>query len=484
MNLEKVLKQCKNKGIKLNADTIDIGISEIHYFGHVLLADGLKPDPAKIAAIHGNKPPMNKNELETVLGMITYLSKFAPNLAELTSPLRQLLPKDVEFSWDKPQIQAFENIKQVITRSPGPVLAYFNPDIDITLQVDASKYGLGATILQNEHPVAYASKSLTQTEINYAQIEKELFAVLFGCKRFHQFVYARRIKVQTDHKPLVAIMKKSLQSAPPRLMRMLLALQKYDIELTHLPGKAIPLADTLSRKSLPDTYPHLSEGMDIQVHGVISNIPMSDQKMTLIRQHTESDSQLILLRKTILDGWPDNRKDCPASICDFWNYRDELTYVDGMILKGQRILIPTDCRKIMLEKIHTGHFGVEKCLQRARDIMFWPNMTSQITDLVLKCPICLERRNSNCKEPMVPSTIPDRPWQVLATDLFTWNDTEYVLLVDYYSKYFEVSRLTNAKSLTVVNKLKSFMSRHGICQRLISDNGPQYSSETFAQFAK
>ncbi len=279
-NLQQCLKRCREIGIKLNPDKTEIGLTEIQYFGHVLSADGLKPDPAKVAAIRDMTPPENRSELETVLGMITYLSKFAPDLAELTSALRQLLAKDVELLWDQPKTDAFNKIKDVITHHPGPVLAYFKPDEQVTLQVDASKHGLGATLLQSNRPVAYASKSLTPTEVNFAQIEKELFAVVFACKRFHQFVYGRHIIVQSDHKPLASIMKKSLQTARARLMRMLLQLQKYDIELIHVPGKDIPVADTLSRKSMPDTYPELSEGMDVQVNAVMTNMPISDKNMT------------------------------------------------------------------------------------------------------------------------------------------------------------------------------------------------------------
>ena len=201
-------------------------------------------------------------------------------------------------------------MKDLITREPGPVLTYFDPSKELRLQVDASKSGLGAVLLQEEKPVAYASKSLTATEENYAQIEKELFAVLFGCKRFHQYVYGRQVVVESDHKPLESIMRKPLAAAPPRLQRMILQLQKYDITIIHRPGKHIPLADTLSRKSLACNDHTLSEGMDTQVHTVISNLPVSDRKLTDIRTATEQDPQLTMLKESVLSGWPETRKKC------------------------------------------------------------------------------------------------------------------------------------------------------------------------------
>ena len=153
----------------------------------------------------------------------------------------------------------------------APVLAYYDPHKPLTLQADASKHGLGATLLQEGKPIAFASKSLTDIEVNYAQIEKQTYAILFGCKRYHQYVYGRPVKVESDHKPTESIWKKPLHTAPPRIQRMLLQLQKYDLHVEFVKGKSIPLADTLSRKYLPDTYPDLSKGLDMHVHSVVFN---------------------------------------------------------------------------------------------------------------------------------------------------------------------------------------------------------------------
>ncbi|KAK3527066.1 hypothetical protein QTP86_008649 [Hemibagrus guttatus] len=168
---------------------------------------GIHSPRERYAKYVGMEPPKDKGELETVLGMINYLSKFAPGLADVCAPLRQLL------------------------KESSPVLAYFDPLKEIRLQVDASKYGLGAVLLQDKRPIAYASKSLSESEINYAQIEKELFAVLFGCKRFHQYICGRQIV--SDHKPLESIMRKPLASVPPRLQRMILQLQKYNFSIVY-----------------------------------------------------------------------------------------------------------------------------------------------------------------------------------------------------------------------------------------------------------
>jgi len=483
-NLKRVLERARQVGIRFNPEKMEIGTNEVKYFGHVVSAEGLKPDPEKVAAIEEMKPPKDRNELETVLGMITYLAKFAPNLSEITKPMRLLLAKDVEFAWDKPQIDAFQKVKDIITKSPGPVLAFYEPNKDLTLQVDASKYGLGASLLQDGKPVAYASKSLTPCEVNYAQIEKELFAILFGCKRFHQYVYGRRVLVESDHKPLSSIVQKPLSAAPPRLQRMLLQLQKYDIEVVHIPGKDIPVADTLSRKFLPHTYPEMSEGMEVQVHALIDNMPISDKKMIEIKEATEADMQCQVLKQMIEDGWPQLREDCPITAREYWNHRDELVIMNDIIFKGPKIVIPKSLRKCMIEALHVGHMGIEKTTRRARDIIFWPKMSSDINEYVLSCTTCLLHRNANQKEPLTSYPIPDRPWQMIGTDLFTWNNAEYIVVVDYLSNYIEVDKLKSTTSSQVIRSLKSVFSRHGVPETVVSDNGPQYVSDEFRQFEK
>ena len=482
INLRNVLLRARQKGVRFNADKAVICASEVPYFGHILSSKGLKADPEKISAILNMEPPRDRNELQTVLGMITYLSRFAPSLSEITTPMRSLTRENTEFVWDSAQEQAFDKVKQTITQAP--VLAYYDPHKPLTLQVDASKHGLGATLLQEGKPIAFASKSLTDTEVNYAQIEKETYAILFGCKRYHQYVYGRPVKVESDHKPIESIWKKPLHTAPPRIQRMLLQLQKYDLHIEFVKGKSIPLADTLSRKYLSDTYPDLSTGLDIHVHSVVSNLPFSDAKLQELVDAGKSDQKFHNLKNVIKDGWPENRSDCSPSIIEYWNHRDELSVVNDLVFKGKKLVIPPSLRKSMLDTVHSGHMGVEKCQKRARDIMFWPKMSGEIAEYVLSCTICLERRNDNPKEPLQSYPVPERPWQVVACDLFFWNNRNYMVTVCYYSRYFEVDQLDSTTSEAVIRKLKKLFSNQGIPETLISDNGPQFSSEQFASFAK
>ena len=158
-NLRSVLDRAREKGIRFNTEKCTIGVNEVPFFGNIITDKGLKADPSKIEAILKLEVPDNREKLERFLGMVNYLSKFASNLSEITSPLRSLLKKETEFLWDEPQSRAFEKVKQTITQSL--VLVYYDPNKELTLEVDSSKDGIGACLMQENRPIAFASKSWT-----------------------------------------------------------------------------------------------------------------------------------------------------------------------------------------------------------------------------------------------------------------------------------------------------------------------------------
>jgi len=283
----------------------------------------------------------------------------------------------------------------------------------------------------------------------------------------------------TVHKPLEAILRKPHFAAPACLQRMMLCLQKYDLTVRHKLGKEIPVADMLSCLHLKETD-HTHEAFDAQVHLVVANLPVSDQKMSDLQASTASDPDMQRLIAVIKKGWPDDRSSCTPSVKPFWNYRDEPSVMEGLVFKGERIVIP---RKDMLKRIHTGHMGMVKSKNRAKEVMFWPSMNSQIEDVVSNCPACTEHQSSNPKEPMIAHKLPDYPWQNVTTDLFELDNEHYLIVVDYYSRYFELERIPTTTSSAVINKMKTIFAWHGILEKVVSDNGPQFSTQEFAQFA-
>ncbi|XP_060557421.1 uncharacterized protein K02A2.6-like [Ruditapes philippinarum] len=229
-----------------------------------------------------------------------------------------------------------------------------------------------------------------------------------------------------------------------------------------------------------DTYQELSDGLDVHVYTVINSLPVSDGKLQGLRLSTQQDSQFQTLKQTIIDDWPESRHECPNSILEFWNHRDELSTVNDIIFRRQTLVIPSSLRT---EMIYAVHVGVTKTLNRAKDIMFWPGMVKQVTDHVLACPLCLTHRASNVKEPLNPHIVPQKPWQHIAADLFTLDGRDYLITAEVYSNYFEVDALPETKSKTVIRKLTMHMARYGQLETLKSDNGPQFSSEEFQKFA-
>ena len=187
--LKALLQRSRDKGIRLNKEKLKLRCKEVEFMDHIISADGLKSDPAKIQGINEMPSPTCKQDVKRLLGMLNYLQRFATNLSELTVPLRDLLKEDVHFQWDAAHEQSLTAIKKMI--SEALVLKFFDPKASVAIQCDASDRGLGACFLQDVQPVAYASRSMTETESHYAQIEKEMLTIVFAVERFEQCVYGR-----------------------------------------------------------------------------------------------------------------------------------------------------------------------------------------------------------------------------------------------------------------------------------------------------
>ena len=336
--LEKLMKQCQERNVKLNKEKMKLRRSEVPYIGHVLTDKGPKPDPGKIKAMLEMPKPTDVSGVQRINGFVNYLCKFLPRLSDACEPLRKLTAKDVEWHWTEQQDQAFERIRQLVTAAP--VLRYYEPKEELTLQSDASQTGLGAVLTQSGQPLAFASRAaLSDAETRYAQIEKELLAVVFGLEKFHQYTYGRRVTVQTDHKPLESIVKKPLHMAPKRLQRLLLRLLVYDADLTYRSGRQMELADTLSRTYLPHNETTQFEE-EVQTLNMLQDLPVAAARRDDIRAHTANDESLQVLIKVIMSGWPEQKGDVPADVTPYFSIRDELTVQDGIIFCGERAVIP------------------------------------------------------------------------------------------------------------------------------------------------
>ncbi|KAK2707613.1 hypothetical protein QYM36_015351, partial [Artemia franciscana] len=288
--LSTVLRRAREKGIRFNSEKCEFSKDKVKYFGHIISRDRIKPDPEKIRAIQDMLSPQSKEELQTLLGMLNFLSKYIPDLSSKNKPLRDLT-KATDFRWE--------------TDHEAKNLAFFDHKCKVVeLKVDASKHGLGAELSSNGKIVGFASRALSTTVQNYSQLEKELYVIVFGCKHFHHYIYGRKTIVTTDHRPLETILSRPLNTAPAQLQRIMIQIQPYNIKVHYSPGSDIPVPDALSRLHLPDVDTKMQNDIEVFVHTVMKSLPVSDSKLDEIRRETEKDTQLKAVKELILKGWP------------------------------------------------------------------------------------------------------------------------------------------------------------------------------------
>ena len=301
-------------------------------------------------------------------------------------------------------------MKKLVTSAP--ILAFYDVNKPLTLENDASEYGIGSTLLQDGRPIAFASRVLTDTECRYAQIEKEMLALTYGLEKFNQYTYGRHVTVISDHKPLVSIVAKPLMKAPKRLQSLLLRCQKYNYTLQYRSGQSIPIADALSRAPLVETVTTAEEVF------TVSNVnlsPINTTRLNDIRIATDSDDALQQLKQMILQGWPTHKSAIPSELVMFFDYRDELTVQDGIILRGDRIVIPRSLQSDMKQRVHAGHMGINSCLRRARELMYWPGMSRDLRQYVQACHVCATYPDKQPPETLRRHEVPERPWQKVAS---------------------------------------------------------------------
>ena len=224
------------------------------------------------------------------------------------------------------------------------------------------------------------------------------------------------------------------------------------------------------------------EELTTHVKAVTEQLPASDKKLNEIRTATKEDELLQGVIETMKMGWPNHRKDCSDTAKSYWEYRSDLTVIDGILICGDRIVIPKKLRPEMLKRIHEGHLGMSKCKWRARQSICWPGMGKQIEEVVRKCETCARMLISKPKEPMLSYDVPTRPWEMLGTDLFEFGGKKYLIIVDYYSLWPEVYLLSETKSKNVIEAIKQTLSQFGIPNSVYSDNGTQYTAKEFKNF--
>ena len=361
------MEKCMENNLTLNSEKIQFKQSQVSFYGHIFSEHGISPDSKKIQALKHVEFPPDKETMRSFLGMINYLNRYSALSAHLAAPLSALTHQATDYKPGKVHLENFQQLKMEISNVKA--LLYFNINAETTLQTDASKKGLGACLIQNGKVVCYASRALTKTEQNYQNFEREALGTIWGMEKFHYFLYGKEFTLETDQKPLVSIYKKHMVDISPRVQRLIVRSFPYQpFNVVFKKGKDIPVADALNQVTPMDPedniqLPIIAVNL-ITVHILMSVHPQDtfSKKLDQPRKSTAQDNQLTRLSHYINTGLPCDKKNMLTDLQEFWNYRDTLSIENGLITCGSRIIVPYEMRAEMLQYIHEGHQGKERCL--------------------------------------------------------------------------------------------------------------------------
>ena len=298
------------------------------------------------------------------------------------------------------------------------VLAHYDPDLPMKMAADASAYGVGAVILHvypngYERPIAFASRTLTKSEKNYAQLEKEALALIFGVKHFHPYLYARSFTLVTDHRPLTTILSphKGIPSlAAARLQRwaIILSAYQYNIEFkrTQLHGNA----DALSRLPLPVDAPPETYGVDVFNIAQVDSLPVTAAQLG---QATCRDPVLSKVLHFTKSGWPQNVSE---NLKPYWNKRHELTVEGNCVMWGIRVIVPEKFQTRIVQELHQEHQGIARMKSIARSYVWWPKLDQRLEKTARNCLSCQQVKNVPAVAPLHPWVWPSKPWQRVHID--------------------------------------------------------------------
>ena len=315
--------------------------------------------------------PNRTQEGRRFLGMCNQLSKFSSGLADKTKPIRDLLSDKTPWNWGIQQEEAFKEIKKILSNTP--VLALYDPKAEAKIRTDASSYGLGAILMQKQsnhqwQPVAYTPRALSPTEQRYAQIQKEALGIMWGCEKFSEYISSMRFQIETDHKPLVPIFtQKSLNDMSPRIQRFRMRIMRFTYTISHVQGKDLVCADTLSRSPIMDKGDEdiLTGEAKGFVDQVLKELPCTEDRLNELRIRLKQDEVCEQVMKYCTYGWPD-KNHVNDAMKPYWQHVGDFTVQGGLLLHGKRLVIASSMRLDILSKIHSGHLGITKCRERAR----------------------------------------------------------------------------------------------------------------------
>lgn len=538
-SLEILFQRLYDVGLKVSLAKTTIGVKEVKYLGFILSEKGLSPNPAKVEVIANYPTPKTIDQIRSFVGLTGFFSRFVPGYANKIEPLTRLTKKNATFVWTEEQNRAFRSVIDALM-APD-CLAHPSMDMNkpMHLVTDASQYAVGSCLMQRDdktqalRPIAFASSVLSKTEQNYSATERELLGVVTAFNKFHDYLFLRPVKLYFDHAPLLPLIVKG-RGTTRRLARMLPALSEYDVEPFYIPGPTNQCADALSRlhhlRADDGRQPLLRETLDRMRFLPQVPQPQSGTEITEVfttaaiatrsgNKGRSPNGQVINeLVDDLNDDLPTLQKHDPyfGHIYEIANLTKEpetaldLACLDrfevwnGILYtvskhRGDmtlRVCIPATLEKRVLWDAHDalvggGHVGIRRTYANLAARYWFPKMLSKTEAYVKACDRCLvfkpDRLGARGETGQAP--IPETPFSVVAVDAvgpLSGSRYRYLLCVtDLLSRYViaiplvSITAEATAKALT-----EQVFCKFGIPEKLISDNGSNFTAETLATVVK
>ncbi|XP_046142815.1 uncharacterized protein K02A2.6-like [Osmia bicornis bicornis] len=458
--LELVFQRLNEYNIKINLEKSTFFTNQIKYCGYIIDKNGIHKDSEKIEAIEKMPTPRNVSEVRSFIGFVNYYGRFIKNLSSILHPLNKLLHKESKFICSKECEVAFRNAKR--TFQSNEILAHYDPKLPLILATDASSYGVGAVLSHvypdgSERVIQYASSTLNDTQKKYAQIDKEAYSIIFGVKKFHQYLYGNKFTLYTDHRPLVHIFAPSKSLPIYSAMRMqhyALFLRGFNYTIKYKNTKLHSNADCLSRLPIANQNNTTHDVVDIHQIDTIQSLPVTFNELIEATKQNASLKQIVHAIETGT-SLPKNDK--------FRGKEVEFSVKNGVLLRRHRVVIPKMLQPKILKELHNGHFGIVKMKMLARSYVW------------------VDRNNPpKIKHTWEPATFPFERVHIDIAGPFKGHN--FLIIVDAYTKWPEVFIVNNITADTTIQKCREAFARFGLPMQVVSDNGRTFVSDEFQKY--
>ena len=501
-NLAIILQRLREVGLKVQPDKCEFLKPELEYLGHLVTANGVKPNPEKIEAVKNFKLPKNPTDVKSFLGLAGYYRKFIRNFSKIAKPLTELTKKDIQFHWtDKTQL-SFDTLKERLCQAP--VLKYPDYTKTFTLTTDASNEGLGAILSQDGHPCCFISRTLNPPERNYTTTEKELLAIVWAVRRFRQYLLGRKFKIQTDHQALKWL--HNCKDPSSRLIRWRLRLEEYEYDIEYVKGKENVAADTLSRvHAITQTDVLLRQFRDWEKSEEIPKLlkltSNKDNFFQLTKPYLGPYDETVWLQK-ISDILKTNRKigigDNNLNAQDkahikrfllfFNDQRDDIEFAYEPI----QSLSEEEIEQVLKENHDlVGHPGIQKTYDRIRGKYDIPHLIDRIKGRIGTCATCQTSKTTRIRgkeEPQITDT-PLESNDKIAMDVIgplkkTKIGNQYILSIhDELTKYLILVPLKTQQTQSIWNALLNhYIYIFSAPKRILTDRGQSFISELMQRY--